>query len=334
MHVRGVVEPMLARVVDHLPRDPAGRYYYEPKWDGFRAIGLVDDAGGVQLRSRRGSHFTQTFPEVAAAIAEYLPPATVIDGEIVRWAPPGRLDFAAVQRRNVAGRRAAELARTEPCHYIVFDALEARGNDLRSAPLRVRRQALEELFAVVPPAATLTLSMLTPNADEACVWFRTLTAAGVEGIMIKPSGEPYRPGARGWMKYKARSTTEAIVGGITGTLARPVTLLLGRYTRDGHLRVAGRTTPLKRQAAKELAPLLTPAGPQHPWPERLPSGWAGIYGNREAIEYVRVRPDLVVEIEVDVAAEHGRWRHPVRYLRPRPDLRPGDVPLELDLDGG
>ncbi|RCG16914.1 ATP-dependent DNA ligase, partial [Sphaerisporangium album] len=38
--------------------------------------------------------------------------------------------------------------------------------------------------------------------------------------------------------------------------------------------------------------------------------------------------------EVDVAAEHGRWRHPVRYLRPRLDLTAADLPLALDLDSG
>ncbi|WP_344946445.1 ATP-dependent DNA ligase [Sphaerisporangium flaviroseum] len=329
-----MVEPMLARVVDHLPRGPAGRYFYEPKWDGFRTIAVVDDNGEVYLRSRRGAHFNHIFPEVVQAVQEYLPPATVVDGEIVRWAPEGRLDFAAVQRRSIAGRRSAELARTEPCHYIVFDVLEAWGKELRSAPLRVRRQALEELFTPVPPAATLTLSMLTTDVDEAFTWFRILTAAGVEGVMIKPAGEPYRPGARGWMKYKARTTTEAIVGGVTGTLSRPVTLVLGRYTAGGHLRVAGRSTPLRSHAAEQLAPLLTPAGHEHPWPDRLPSGWVGLHGKHEAVDYIRVRPDLVVEIEVDVAAEHGRWRHPVRYLRPRPDLPVNDVPLGLDLDGG
>jgi hypothetical protein len=43
---------------------------------------------------------------------------------------------------------------------------------------------------------------------------------------------------------------------------------------------------------------------------------------------------VVVEVRVDVAAERGRWRHPARYLRLRPDLAPADVPTDLDLDGG
>ncbi|RCG17903.1 hypothetical protein DQ384_39350, partial [Sphaerisporangium album] len=64
VHVRGMVEPMLARAVDEIPPAPHGRLLFEPKWDGFRAIALVDDHGAVQLRSRRGARFGHAFPEV------------------------------------------------------------------------------------------------------------------------------------------------------------------------------------------------------------------------------------------------------------------------------
>ncbi|WP_210868716.1 hypothetical protein [Micromonospora sp. D75] len=38
----------------------------------------------------------------------------------------------------------------------------------------------------------------------------------------------------------------------------------------------------------------------------------------------------MAEIQVDTAYEHHRWRHRVRYARPRPDLSVYDVPLILD----
>ncbi|MEU8606298.1 squalene/phytoene synthase family protein [Streptomyces parvulus] len=39
-------------------------------------------------------------------------------------------------------------------------------------------------------------------------------------------------------------------------------------------------------------------------------------------------PQLVVEVDVDVARDAaGRWRHPVRLHRTRPDLSTGSVPL-------
>ncbi len=86
------------------------------------------------------------------AVRERLAPGTVVDGEIVRWGPDGRLDFGALQRRHVAGRRRTELARTEPCHYVVFDVLEADGVDLRPKPLRERRVVLEACSATTSPA--------------------------------------------------------------------------------------------------------------------------------------------------------------------------------------
>jgi hypothetical protein len=64
----------------------------------------------------------------------------------------------------------------------------------------------------------------------------------------------------------------------------------------------------------------------------LPAGWAGLYGSRPVMRYVRVRPDTVAEISVDVATEQGRWRHPARYRRLRPDLVPDDVPTVLTIE--
>ncbi|MFC7267121.1 ATP-dependent DNA ligase [Streptomyces lutosisoli] len=40
-----------------------------------------------------------------------------------------------------------------------------------------------------------------------------------------------------------------------------------------------------------------------------------------------MEPELVVEVGIDVARyASGRWRHPARWHRARPDLCPADVP--------
>jgi hypothetical protein len=44
----------------------------------------------------------------------------------------------------------------------------------------------------------------------------------VEGLLAKGATSRYLPGRRGWLKYRATTTTEAIVGGVTGTLASSV----------------------------------------------------------------------------------------------------------------
>ncbi|GGV90087.1 hypothetical protein [Streptomyces massasporeus] len=122
-----------------------------------------------------------------------------------------------------------------------------------------------------------------------------------------------------------RETTEAIVGAVTGSLASPRSLLLGRYDDQQRLQYIGRTTTLARVTGTAVAGQLAPGGPGHPW-----SGWtfsAG-WGTREALAVTLVHPGLVVEVGVDVARDAGgRWRHPARFHRARTDLSPTDVPL-------
>ncbi|MER5450375.1 hypothetical protein ABT065_32880 [Streptomyces sp. NPDC002764] len=99
---------------------------------------------------------------------------------------------------------------------------------------------------------------------------------------------------------------------------------MGRHDRAGRLRYTGRTAPLARTASADLGRLLTLAtGEPHPWTWRtFSAGWH----TREPLDAVLVRPELVVEVAVDVARDaFGRWRHPVRLHRLRPDVATDDV---------
>ncbi|MEU3094787.1 hypothetical protein ABZ690_08195 [Streptomyces sp. NPDC006967] len=115
------------------------------------------------------------------------------------------------------------------------------------------------------------------------------------------------------------------MGGFTGPAAASRTLLLGRFDVDGRLRHVGRSTTLPQASGRTIASLLVPAGDGHPW-----AGWsfsAG-WGSRESLHVTLVVPELVVEVGVDVARDRaGRWRHPARWHRSRPDLSAGDVPV-------
>ncbi|MEV1004840.1 hypothetical protein [Nonomuraea sp. NPDC050202] len=218
------------------------------------------------------------------------------------------------------------MARTEPVHLAAFDVLRLRGRDVTGLPLVERRVLLEELFETIPAAGVLALGLQTTDEAEARTWYDTMHVAGAEGLVIKPTRSTYRCGARGWYKLKRRTSADAVVGGYTGHPGRPSGLILGRYDQTGRLRVVGRTTQLTAQAATDIAPLLTPAAGEHPWPAPLPPGWASSpYGERDPISYTQVRPELVVEALVDTAREGLRHRHPCRYLRPRTDLDPAHV---------
>ncbi|MDX6329939.1 MAG: hypothetical protein QOI83_2322 [Streptomycetaceae bacterium] len=60
----------------------------------------------------------------------------------------------------------------------------------------------------------------------------------------------------------------------------------------------------------------------HPWTGmQISAGW----GSGNKLRYVTVQPNLVAEVRADTAVDRGRHRHPVRYLRIRDDLTPGDI---------
>jgi ATP-dependent DNA ligase len=52
---------MLARSGETLRRVLGGGGVYEPKWDGYRGLLFVTDAG-VRVQSRRGADLTRGFP--------------------------------------------------------------------------------------------------------------------------------------------------------------------------------------------------------------------------------------------------------------------------------
>ncbi|MGY1770024.1 ATP-dependent DNA ligase [Blastococcus sp. SYSU D00813] len=318
----GPVAVQLAKPVRDLPAAGAlpGGCLYEPKWDGYRLV-VVRGARSTRLWSKQGRDLTDRFPDVAAAALAQLPAGSVVDGEVVIW-HDDRLDFGLLQKRMVTapGRIAAQAA-AAPASYVAFDLLAAGGTDLRRRTLRVRRAELEALAARWAPP--MQLSPATTDPDEARQWSREWRAAGVEGLVAKGAGTRYAPGRREWLKVKSWETTEVLAGGVIGSVDRPSQLVAGRY-RDGELVVVGRTSPLTPAAAEELAAVLTPADPGHPWPERIGTGRFG--GGRLSVALTRVRPDVVVEVSADAALQAGVFRHPLRYVRTRPDLRPEDVP--------
>lgn len=303
------------------PDRPPG-HAAEPKWDGWRALFSLD-AGRVVLRSRKGTDLAPSFPEVRAGSAQ-LPDATALDGELVVW-ESGRLAFERLQGRlQRRGARADRLAEQWPAHFVAFDLLRQAGTDTTRWPYERRRAALEVLFAEHNLSAPWTLSPSTTDLATVHEWLTTWTAVGLEGVVYKNLAGVYEPSVRRWRKHKVRDTEDALVGAFTGSPAAPRTLLLGRYDSTGRLRYIGRSAVLPAAAARSLAPLLMPPRTDHPW-----TGWtfsAG-WGTQEVLEVTLVAPELVVEVGVDVARDSaGRWRHPARRHRARPDLADADVP--------
>ncbi|MFD3621844.1 ATP-dependent DNA ligase [Streptomyces sp. NPDC058676] len=283
--------------------------------DGFRAL-ISLDAGQVVLRSSRGTEMGPSFPEVAGGAVQ-LPDATALDGELVVWDAAGRLAFERLQNRLARRGAGAALAAQEwPAHFVAFDLLRLSGTDTTSWTYRRRRAALESVFAARRLSAPWTLCPSTTEADVVRKWL-TWASVGMEGVLFKRLDGAYKPSVRGWQKYKVRETSEAIVGAVTGSLAAPGTLLLGRYDAEGRFQYVGRTTTLAQAAGAVVAGLLARGRRGHPW-----TGWsfsAG-WGSQEKLNVTLVEQELVVEVGVDVVATP----HTPAWRPPRPS--PCDVP--------
>ena len=296
------VLPQLARSAKTLPTGDG--WSYEPKWDGFRAIAFVDGAH-VYLQSRNGKPLTRYFPELKFPEGRY-----VLDGEIVLFDEQGRQDFDALgQRIHPAKSRIDMLAEQTPTRFIAFDVLADGDEVLLALPQHERRARLE---ALVDKPVDLTPSVRDP--DDAQEWLQ-----GAEGVVAKLIGEPYRPGERiGMTKIKRIRTIDAVVQGWRpgkeeGTVG---SLILGLYTDAGELQTVGHTSGFSAKEKRELPAKLKP----YETGERGmgdPSRWA----NDRELEWVALRPELVVEVTFDHTS-NDRIRHGTKIKRWREDKPP------------
>ena len=305
------VLPQLARSRGSLPAGDG--WAYEPKWDGFRAIAFVD-GDAVHLQSRNGRDLTRYFPELRFAPGRY-----VLDGEIVIHGPSGRQEFDLLgQRIHPAASRVARLAEETPAVYIAFDLLAHDDEVLFERPYLERRAALEALEGLV--AAPVELTPVVHSAAEAEHWLRE-----AEGVIAKEAAAPYCPGERvGMVKVKRVRTIDAVVvGWRPGKAENTVgSLILGLYDADGRLREVGHSSGFTAREKRELVARLAP----YETGERgsgEPSRWTM---GRE-LEWVMVRPELVVEIAFDHVSD-GRIRHGAKVQRWRDDKPPRACTLD------
>ncbi|WP_374778409.1 ATP-dependent DNA ligase [Streptomyces sp. NBC_01310] len=238
----------LAAAVRTLPRG-AG-LAYEPKFDGHRLV-VVRSETDVTLQARSGRIVTSAFPDLAAAALQ-LPAGTVLDGEVVVW-QAGRTDFALVQRRAAAtAARAAVLAQSLPASYAAFDVLELAGLDLRTRPYERRRALLVDLL--LPLGPPLQPVPMTTDPELAALWYETLPASGIEGLVVKRLDQGYPAGRRGWQKLRHTDVRDAAVVGHTGTPRRPLALVLVLPVGDETPLVSSPlTAALRAEVAAELA---------------------------------------------------------------------------------
>jgi len=330
------LSPMLASAADPaevktLQADAGAtehEWVFEMKWDGYRALAVVDADvdGGRTLRflSRSGQDLTRTYPELAPLADQVrgdLP--VVLDAEIVALDPQGRPDFRRLQQHA----NAVEL--------MVFDVLQAGSRTFLRSTYDERRAALEEMLDAerpihLPPA-------FDGDRDAALATSRQL---GLEGVMAKRRASTYQPGrtTRQWLKLKHTRTQEVVVAGWRPLHAGEPrederyagALLLAVPVPDGaggtRLQYCGRVgTGFTDADRRDVARRLAAAARTTPPLDGVP---------RVDARHARwVTPNLVGEVEhhewtADPATDDAARLRAPRWRGWRPDKSPGDVGVE------
>jgi bifunctional non-homologous end joining protein LigD len=283
---------------------------FELKYDGFRMLAARED-GRPRLLYRSGHDATDLFPDLARAVAA-LPFALVMDGEAVVLDARGKPDFGRLQRRGLLSRRADALkaALADPATLYLFDLLGWEDFDLRPLPLAERKAVLQQ---ILPRAGPLRFADDLPQEGE--YLFREVTRLGLEGVVAKKIGSPYRAGrSSDWLKIRADRVADFVILGWTpasGQRAGIGKLHLG-LCEEGRQVYAGRVgTGFDSQELKAIrtrttrrstpAALNAPSGPRHVW----------------------VEPELVCEVRFKEWTRSGSLRLPV-FARLRDDKRPDE----------
>ena len=181
------IEPCIPTLVKTPPI--GSDWLHEIKHDGYRTISVIV-RGRAQIFTRRGHDWSARMPNIKAALERLKVKSAVIDGEVVMTDKDGVSDFFALH---------LALARKSAPHAILmaFDVLELDGEDLRPRPLEERRARLEKLLR--KPGLWLQCSAAT-EGEGLEIW-RAACDVGLEGIVSKRRGSPYRSGkSTSWQK--------------------------------------------------------------------------------------------------------------------------------------
>lgn len=177
-------------------REPFGHpdWFFELKYDGFRALAYVD-GGGAKLVSRRNLQYRR-FDDLASQLSlEVNADDVVLDGEIVKLDDAGRPIFLDLMRRR------------GPFCFVAFDLLAVNGRDVRNLSLVVRKRILREIV----PKESRTILFAKHVARRGRELFAAVCEQDLEGVVAKWKDAPYNPAAvpLSWIKVKNPQYSQA-----------------------------------------------------------------------------------------------------------------------------
>ena len=318
----GWLEPELATLTRDRFSDPA--WLYERKLDGERCL-TYRSGGQVRLMTRNRHDVSATYPEVRDALAAQSSAGFVCDGEVVAFDGQAT-SFSLLQQRLGVRDPGAALRQRVPVFYYVFDLLVADGRDIRSRPLRERKELLRAALAFEDPVR------FTEHRDrDGEEYFEQACRQGWEGLIAKRADARYVAGrTRDWLKFKCENSQEFVIGGYTepqGARSQLGALLLGYYDPAGKLVYAGKVgTGFSEATLASLGRSLSEIERDDPPFDAglLPRSGSGRLP-RSGVHWVE--PRLVAQVAFTEWTSAWQLRHP-RYLGVRRDKDPASVVRE------
>jgi len=318
-HVPHIRTPMLATLVDE-PFDDDD-WFFEIKWDGYRAICTVYEDGRMELVSRNGLDFLKKFPQMEALKNAWTTLPIVVDGEIVSLDAEGRSSFQRLQESLASSRGGGRAKKAGELTFAVFDILYADGRDLRKTALEDRKAMLER--SIADPDLVLYSKHVV---GKGCALFDQAKRKELEGIIGKRRDSLYQERrTRDWVKIKAQLEQECVIGGYTeprGSRKGFGSLLLGLYDKGklyyvGHAGT-GFDTKTLAMLTKELKKI-----------ERKTSPFANKVEANTRPHWVE--PKMVAEIRFTEWTRDGYMRQPA-FLGLRLDKDPNECVRERPVD--
>ena len=281
--VAGAMPKFIApQLCGRVGRPPSGQdWVHEIKLDGYR-IQLRVEAGAAAMRTRKGLDWTGKFATIAAAgccLGE-----CIVDGEVVALDQRGMPSFPLLQAALAEGR-------SQDLTYFAFDLLFCEGTDLRSLPLRQRKQRLERML-VERGADPHQIKYLEHFLEDGAAMLKSARDLKLEGVVSKRASAAYvSRRSESWNKAKCREGQEVVIGGWSGSASKLRALIIGVYRGD-HLVYSGRVgTGFNQHTAADLLTKLRALKS-----ERSPFGGRG--APRRQADWAWVKPELVAEIEI------------------------------------
>jgi len=195
------MKPMLATLVDE-PFDHED-WQYEVKWDGYRALAMLNK-GKVELLSRNNKSFNDRFYPIHRLLGSWKLNA-VIDGELLVLDEKGISNFGTLQ--NWRSEADGELV------FYVFDMLWYEGKNLTGLTLIERQAILNEVLPTDDDRIRISKVFDTSGIE----FFNAAGRIGLEGIMAKRKSSTYLVNKRSkdWLKIKVARRQEVIIAGFT-----------------------------------------------------------------------------------------------------------------------